>query len=221
MIGHEAQSFLWGIRLNNEKAWFENNKSTYTDKVQKPMKALADDLWRLMEDKYALGTRPHVSRIYRDARRTHGKGPYKDHLWLSLRRSAEEWTAAPTFFFEITPDDWSYGMVCAFGRSDFMRTFREKVTAEPARFDRLAAGLAERGHFGVWGDEYKRRFPAPSEISEPWFNRKFICFIHEEKWNDRISSPDLAQQLFGEMGAEIELYRYFCEIADVCNGTIV
>ena len=27
----------------------------------------------------------HVSRIYRDARRLHGRGPYKDHLWFTLR----------------------------------------------------------------------------------------------------------------------------------------
>ena len=27
-----------------------------------------------------------VSRIYRDARRLHGRGPYKDHLWFCVER---------------------------------------------------------------------------------------------------------------------------------------
>lgn len=33
-----------------------------------------------------------VTRIYRDARRLHGRGPYKESLWFTVEQPAEQWT---------------------------------------------------------------------------------------------------------------------------------
>lgn len=215
----KAQEFLWGVRFNNEKSWFLANKETYTEKVAKPMKELGQELWRLMEEKHSLGTRLHLSRIYRDARRLHGKGPYKDHLWLSLRSGGGDWTAYPTFYFEIYPETWAYGMVCSVGRADFMRAFRAAVQANPARFDALAEGLVRQGRFTLMGDEYKRPpGEAPTELSAPWFKKKFIWFCHEEMWNDAVCSPDLPRQVFEDMSAQVDFYKFFAEIAARVNS---
>ena len=35
--------FMWGIRFNNEKGWFEAHKEEYLTTFQRPMKALADE----------------------------------------------------------------------------------------------------------------------------------------------------------------------------------
>ena len=32
------------------------------------------------------------------------------NLWLSIRQPAEEWVDRPTFWFELAPEGWSYGM---------------------------------------------------------------------------------------------------------------
>ena len=219
MLDMKTQEFLWGIRLNNEKSWFAANKPTYLEKVYNPMKELGRELWRLMEAEHGLGTELHVSRIYRDARRLHGKGPYKDHLWLSLRLGAKDWTGTPTFYFEISPECWGYGLVCSFGRADFMRAFRAAVLANPAGFDAMAQGLIDHGNFVLAGDEYKKPpMEAPTELSAPWFKKKFIWFVHEEMWNDRVSAPDLAEQVFREMSREVELYKFFAQIAAQVNS---
>ena len=44
-----------------------------------------------------------MTRIYRDVRRLHGRGPYKESLWFSIEQPSEEWTAHPTFWFELMP----------------------------------------------------------------------------------------------------------------------
>ena len=78
---------FWGIRFNNEKSWFEQHKETYRAHFYEPMKALAAQVYEIFQDRHGdleLATR--VSRIYRDARRLFGRGPYKDHLWLTLFR---------------------------------------------------------------------------------------------------------------------------------------
>ena len=101
--------FMWGIRFNNEKGWFEAHKEEYLTTFQRPMKALADEVYVAFTDRHPdLDLICKVSRIYRDARRLFGRGPYKDHLWLSLTRPHEEGCAEPVFWFELGPEGYSF-----------------------------------------------------------------------------------------------------------------
>ena len=81
----ETVDFMWGIRFNNERAWFEAHKDTYLTQFYQPMRELGDELYDFIRDKRPnAGLIRKVSRIYRDARRLHGRGPYKESLWLSV-----------------------------------------------------------------------------------------------------------------------------------------
>ena len=98
--------FLWGIRFNNERPWFEAHKETYLSELYRPMKDLGAEIYEFLSER-----RPddpmvcRVSRIYRDARRLHGRGPYKDHLWFCVERPSEDWTTRPTFWLELGPEN--------------------------------------------------------------------------------------------------------------------
>ena len=95
--------FLWGIRFHNERPWFEAHKEEYRTLVDQPLRELGGLTARAMEEEFPeLGLELKVSRIYRDARRLHGRGPYKDHLWFTLGRPSEE-GAQPCFYFELAP----------------------------------------------------------------------------------------------------------------------
>ena len=110
-FSQEAVDFLWGIRFNNERGWFEARKEEYLTLVAGPMRELGEQVHAAVEEEFPkLGLNLHVSRIYRDARRLHGRGPYKDHLWFTLRRPKEEWVSQPAFYFELAPEYYSMGM---------------------------------------------------------------------------------------------------------------
>src|SRR5699024_2972284 len=86
----DTVDFLWGTRFNNERAWFEAHKEDYRAHLLAPMKELAAEVYdRFTEQCSDLALICKVSRIYRDARRLFGRGPYKDHLWLSIHRPEE------------------------------------------------------------------------------------------------------------------------------------
>ena len=85
-FNEEATAFLWGIRLNNNREWFLENKKAYQEHVQKPLGELAREVWTYMTEKAGLELDSRVSRIYRDARRIRSGGPYKEHLWFSLEK---------------------------------------------------------------------------------------------------------------------------------------
>ena len=58
--------FLWGIRFNNERLWFEAHKETYLSELYRPMKDLGAEIYEFLSER-----RPddpmvcRVSRIYR------------------------------------------------------------------------------------------------------------------------------------------------------------
>ena len=102
----ETVDFLWGIRMNNNREWFLEHKKEYVNYLYEPMKALGRDLFQPFLDKP--GNLLKVSRIYRDTR-LHHPLPYKESLWICIRHDVEWWAENPCLFFEITPDDISYG----------------------------------------------------------------------------------------------------------------
>lgn len=58
--------FLWELAFNNERPWFLAHKDEFEEHVNAPFKALAEECFALMEQRYpALDCRVHVSRIYR------------------------------------------------------------------------------------------------------------------------------------------------------------
>ena len=97
--------FLWGLKLNNERAWFQAHKEEFLALVDRPTRELAAQLTQEMTEACPkLGLELKVSRIYRDARRLFGRGPYKDHLWFSLRKPGEHDGMIPCFWFEVAAD---------------------------------------------------------------------------------------------------------------------
>ena len=66
----ETVDFMWGIRFNNERTWFEAHKETYLTHFYRPMTELGDEIYEFIRDKRPdYGLIRKVTRIYRDARR--------------------------------------------------------------------------------------------------------------------------------------------------------
>ena len=40
----KSVEFLWGIRFNNERSWFEEHKQEYVERIQRPLKELGIEL---------------------------------------------------------------------------------------------------------------------------------------------------------------------------------
>ena len=94
--------FLWNLQFHNERSWFQAHKEEFLTLVDGPTRELAAQLTEEMTQAYPkLGLELKVSRIYRDARRLFGRGPYKDHLWFSLRKPGEHDGEIPCFWFEV------------------------------------------------------------------------------------------------------------------------
>ena len=207
----ETVDFMWGIRFNNERTWFEAHKETYVKEFYEPMKALGDEMYNFLREKrpeYDLIRK--VTRIYRDARRLHGRGPYKESLWFSIEQPAEAWTDKPSFWFELTPDGWSYGMGYWVSKPVTMAKLRNRIDRDPTTMEALMRKLNRQTEFTLDTVDYKKlRSPAPSAILEPWYRAKYFSIGHADKLTDELFSREIVDRLKQGYEFLLPFYDYF------------
>ena len=202
--------FLWGIRFNNDRGWFADHKEEYLQHLYRPMQELGRQVYDAFTERFPKESMVlHVSRIYRDARRLHGRGPYKDHLWLSLQPEPGSSSHLPVFWFEVAPEGWSYGMGFWNGTPAMMEAFRRETAKDPQPLEELTCRLEGQDVFTLQGREYKRPKAAPTALLQPWFNKKSIVLCCDRPWDDLVCSRELADTLVDGFAFLEPYYRHF------------
>ena len=209
-----AIDFLWGVRLNNERGWFLQHKEEYQRYVYQPMRALAEDVFARMDGAHPeIGFFCKVARIYRDARRLHGQGPYRDHLWFCLRGAGEQWHDHPVFWFELTPEEWSSGLGFYCAQASTMAKFRARLDREPEKAAALLKGLEGQREFALAGPAYARAKAAPLPELAAWYNKKNFSFEHVESISPVLYDSGLTDRLCAGMELLLPLYRFLATVA--------
>lgn len=206
----ETIDFLWGIRMNNNRDWFLEHKEQYTRTLYQPMKALGADLFRPFLERP--GNLLKVSRIYRDAR-LHNPEPYKESLWICIRRDVEWWAENPCLFFEIRPEGVTYGFSLWRPKTACMEEFRNRIAARPDEFLTLMRRTEETVGMPVTAELYKRPKVSPIPELQPYFAWKndIGCVCHEEV-SDEIFGSELGERAGAFLEKLIPVYDYFNQI---------
>ena len=201
--------YMWNLRFHNEKQWFEEHKDEFQSDFLGPMKALGREVFeRLSSDFGGRGFIHKVSRIYKDARRVRGGEPYRTNLWFSIERPSEEWTATPVFWFELAPENWSYGLGYYQARAETMAKLRARIDRDPKAFEKLVAPLGKQDEFILDGPEYARKKEAPSQKTSEWYNKKSFSLIHNQPNGEELFSPELTGRLVAGYAFLMPLYDY-------------
>ena len=187
----EASDFFWEMRFHNERDWFYAHKEQFDALIGNPMKFLASETAEQLGKRFPeKELKVHVARIWRDARRLFGRGPLKENLWFSIE-NADLTEPAASFFFELQPAAFSYGLGFWTMRTDKMEAFRRSVDANPAAFERLARSVQNMDGFVLGGPEFKRPKGDHGAIVNQWYNRKWTNVYHEEDFGGDVLSPRL------------------------------
>lgn len=204
----ETVDFLWGIRMNNEREWFLAHKPAYVRYLYEPMKELGKALFEPFLDRP--GNVLKVSRIYRDAR-LHYPVPYKESLWICIRRDVEWWAENPCLYFEIRPEGVSYGLFWWHPRPKALESMRQDIAAHPEPFLKLLRRTEKAVGKPVTADLYKRPKPAPTEKIAPYFAWKGqIGCTWEEEFSSEVFGDQLLPRVRERFQALIPLYEYLC-----------
>lgn len=203
----ETVDFLWGIRMNNNREWFLEHKKDYVNHLYEPMKALGKELFEPFLDRP--GNLLKVSRIYRDAR-MHHPVPYKESLWVCIRKDVEWWAENPCLYFEITPEGVSYGFLFWKPRPSHMERLRKEWAAQPQQFLALIQATEEATGVPITAETYKRPKEAPIPELAPFYAWKgcIACTV-DVPVGPEMFGPELGQQAKEFLTKLIPLYEYF------------
>ena len=203
----ETIDFLWGIRMNNNRDWFQSHKKQYVDTLYEPMKALGKELFQPFLEK--TGNIVKVSRIYRD-QRMHPPEPYKESLWICIRQDVEWWGENPCLYFEINPEGVDYGFFIWKPRTATMEQFRRHITAYPDEFLSLIRSTEETTGQKIQADTYKRPKATDNPALEPYFAWRGMigCTRHIDP-GDNMFGPELKEEVADFFEKLTPLYEYF------------
>ncbi len=203
----ETFDFLWGIRMNNNRDWFQEHKKQYVQTLYEPMKALGKELFEPFLEKP--GNVLKVSRIYRDAR-LHHPDPYKESLWICIRQDVQWWAENPCLYFEINPDGIHYGFFIWKMRTSAMEDFRRYISAKPDEFLSMIASVEESVGQKVTAELYKRPKPCDNPDLAPYFAwKEQIACTRSEAFSENTFGPELAERVQDFFVKLMPLYEYF------------
>src|SRR5436853_4838033 len=139
--------FLRGLARHNAKPWFEAHRAEYETDVQRPMRALIEDM-----DVRFTGFAPEMTgdpkrsmfRIYRDIRFSKDKSPYKTHAscWFYHRDGSravgrEAAGGGAGFYFQIAPGDAFLGGGMWMPQREALRALRAASPRDLKRFSKI------------------------------------------------------------------------------------
>lgn len=139
----ELFAFLKELEKNNDREWFQANKSRYERDVKAPLEAFLSDV----EDEVGPGK---VFRIHRDVRFSKDKSPYKTHASVVFER------AGSVYYLHLEKDH----LFCATGyymmQKDQLARFYEAVVSPKvgAQLEKLVQA-AEAKELEIGGAELK------------------------------------------------------------------
>jgi uncharacterized protein (TIGR02453 family) len=152
--------FLKKLRRNNNREWFEKNKSTYL-KVKEQFELFVADVLQEMipldESLSGLDPRKLTFRIYRDIRFSKDKTPYKTFLSAGIS-AAGKGTGIPGYYFQIEPGNKS---MMASGLylpgADYLAKIRQEIDYSGDHLETLLSEKKFKKTFGeLWdGDKLK------------------------------------------------------------------
>ena len=212
-FGKELIPFFLDLRFHNDKAFMDANRERYYREVRQPfydfIEAMGPGMQQIDED---MEVRPAkcLSRINRDTRFSRDKSPYRDHLWVSFRQSGRPNDGTPFYWFEISPEQVTWGVGIWGETREIMDAMRRRMVAHPRDFERILPILQKRG-FTLDGDQWKK-MPVPPEIPPaltPWYLKKQVYAQRRDAKLSWILSPEIVDRVMADYEALAPLYWIF------------
>ena len=214
--------FLEELARNNERAWFQANKSRYEDDVLAPaldfISAMGPRLERVSRHFLAIPKRVGgpLMRVYRDTRFSRNKAPYKTNIGIQFRHELGKDVHAPGFYVHIEPNGCFLGVGIWHPDSGALAAIRDAIVEDPAAWKRSRNAKRFRERFELSGDKLKRPprgYPADHPLVEDLKRKDFIGVseFHIGDTGDGLFIDRVA----ADFGAAKPLMKFLCSALEL------
>lgn len=158
----QTLAFLTALSKNNNREWFNANKSRYEEDVldvalrfiqslQEPMADIAPCF--VVQPTRVGGS---LMRIYRDTRFSNVKTPYKTNIGIQFRHEQAKDVHSPGYYVHIDPQQVFLGVGMWRPAAEPLRAIRERIAAHPAAWKRTLAAAQFKRQFDLGGEVLTR-----------------------------------------------------------------
>jgi uncharacterized protein (TIGR02453 family) len=222
--GFSAQTgdFFNQLVMNNNKAWFDQNRADYEEYVLEPARAFILAMGEALRP-YCPGLNaiPQVNksifRLNRDVRFSKDKTPYKTHLGIWMWEGEGKRMECPGFYFHFQPPSLMLGG----GRYVFdkaqLEAYRESVVHEK-HGKTLAKIVQEAAGAGLEiGVKHYKRVPRGYDREHPNADlllHNGLTAMHSELIPQEFSSADLVEYCLGYYKKMLPMHRWLLEMVE-------
>ena len=176
--------FLRELKNNNNRDWFNANKSRYEEDVLdvalRFIQSMQDPLAEIAPHFTAVPTRigGSLMRVYRDARFSKNKTPYKTNIGIQFRHERARDVHSPGYYVHIEPDEVFVGVGMWRPDSAPLRQIRERIAARSGEWRRATGSAAFNRHFSLGGESLvrpPRGFDADHPLIDDIKRKSFIA----------------------------------------------
>lgn len=211
--------FFRDLEGNNNREWFNDNKSRYIESVVVPMSAFITAMaprLKKISPHYRADPKPHggsMFRIYRDTRFSRDKTPYKTHAACQFRHEAGGDAHAPGFYAHVEREGVLLGGGIWRPAPAQLALIRDGIVDNPAAWSRVRNAKAVREAGGLRGDGLKRP-PRGFDPEHPHIDdlKRKSFYIMSEHDAALARSPDLLDAASQAFAAARGLNRFVCDL---------
>ncbi|MBI1820608.1 MAG: DUF2461 domain-containing protein [Nitrospirae bacterium] len=183
--------FLTELKMNNNREWFTANKARYIAEVRNPsldfIRDFAPHLQKISRH-YVADSRPvggSLFRIYRDARFSKDKSPYKTMAGIHFRHEMAKDAHAPGFYLHLEPGNSFAGAGIWHPERDTLQKIREAIANRPKQWKALLSDKRFKKTHKLDGESLVRP-PAGFDADHP--------LIEDLKRKDFVSISELSEK---------------------------
>ncbi len=218
----ETIKFLRQLKKNNNRDWFNENKSRYEEQV------LDVALHFIQSMQYPLGEfAPNFTaipkrmggslmRVYRDTRFSKNKLPYKTNIGIQFRHEQAKNVHSPGYYVHIDPDDVFLGAGMWMPESEPLLGIRQRIADKPAEWQRAKGDKGFIRHFNLGGTSLTRP-PRGFDKEHPMIEdikRKSFIAIKNMSHADALS-PQFQRKVETAFKAATPYMRFLCKAVGV------
>ncbi len=208
--------FFTELEKNNNREWFNANKSRYEKSVKEPFYDFVQDMiFRIHEQDPAIMITPEeaIFRIYRDLRFSKDKTPYKTYVSAVISPRGRKDNTYPGVYLEVNAKYIRFYSGIYKMTKEQLQSVRSFIAAYPEEFNSLIKAKKFRQVFGkILGEQNKRVPPEFKNLlkEQPLIaNKQF--YYYKEINSENLLRKDLPQRLMKYYFASQPLNKFLKE----------
>ena len=215
MIEKSTLKFLKDLAANNNREWFQANKSAF-DSAQNNLTAftgyLIAEIGKLDDAVAAVDPKSCVFRIYRDVRFSKDKSPYKTNLGAYISPGGRK-SMQPGYYFHLQPGQSFIAGGKHIPDGPETLKIRNAIAEKTDEFLKIVEKKSFRDQFGeMRGDRLKsspKGFDADHKAVEYLKLKEFMAFaeLHDDKFITSAEFPARLVKTIKEMYPLVEFLR--------------